>query len=163
MPVALHDVLSLAGGGGGGGNEVAQKNAPLPKDKNTTFSTTTKEKSTLVQKKEEASSTSITHGKDEPRTDVPMLDIRSNKDTFDLREEILNGLNVPEGKQKVLPTMLLYDSAGLKEFERITYVDEYYLTNTEIQLLEKYAGNIAERIEDGGIVVELGSGYVIAI
>ena len=54
--------------------------------------------------------------------------------------------------------MVLYDERGLKLFEDITYLDEYYLTNTEIQVLERYADNIAERIADGSQVGALGSG-----
>jgi uncharacterized SAM-dependent methyltransferase len=34
----------------------------------------------------------------------------------------------------------------------------YYLTNAEIEVLETYADNIAERIPSGSIMVELGSG-----
>jgi uncharacterized SAM-dependent methyltransferase len=34
----------------------------------------------------------------------------------------------------------------------------YYLTNAEIEVLETYANNIAERIPSGSIIVELGSG-----
>jgi hypothetical protein len=32
------------------------------------------------------------------------------------------------------------------------------LTNAEIEVLEKYADSIAERIPSGSIIVELGSG-----
>jgi uncharacterized SAM-dependent methyltransferase len=35
----------------------------------------------------------------------------------------------------------------------------YYLTNAEIEVLETYADNIAERIPTGSVIVELGSGY----
>jgi uncharacterized SAM-dependent methyltransferase len=62
------------------------------------------------------------------------------------------------GKEKTLPTLLLYDVDGLKLFEKITYLDEYYLTNAEIEVLETYADNIADRIKPNSIVVELGSG-----
>lgn len=34
----------------------------------------------------------------------------------------------------------------------------YYLTNAEIEVLETYADNIAERISSPSIIVELGSG-----
>ena len=46
-------------------------------------------------------------------------------------------------------------------------MDQYYLTDTEIALLERYADRIAERIPHGAMVVELvrtfsplGSGWV---
>ena len=43
---------------------------------------------------------------------------------------------------------------------QITYLDEYYLTNAEIEVLRSYARNIAEAIPSGSMVVELGSGLV---
>ena len=49
---------------------------------------------------------------------------------------------------------------GLKLFEQITYLDEYYLTNAEIEVLETHADAIARRIPEGSRLVELGSGYV---
>lgn len=49
---------------------------------------------------------------------------------------------------------------GLKLFEQITYLKEYYLTNAEIEVLETWGGKIAERIPNGCRLVELGSGYV---
>ena len=47
---------------------------------------------------------------------------------------------------------------GLKLFEEITYLDDYYLTNAEIDALEKHADAIAEYVPAGSRVVELGSG-----
>jgi uncharacterized SAM-dependent methyltransferase len=90
---------------------------------------------------------------------VEILDIRVNKAGLEstLKGDIVAGLKKEAG-EKTLPTLLLYDDRGLKLFEEITYLDEYYLTNTEIGILEKYAENMAERIEDGGVVIELGSG-----
>lgn len=91
--------------------------------------------------------------------EVEILDIRVNKAGLEssLMDDIVAGLKKEAG-EKTLPTLLLYDDLGLKLFEEITYLDEYYLTNTEIGILEKYAENMAERIEDGGVVIELGSG-----
>jgi L-histidine Nalpha-methyltransferase / hercynylcysteine S-oxide synthase len=47
---------------------------------------------------------------------------------------------------------------GLKLFEEITYLDEYYLTNAEIEALERHATEIAKRLPEGSRLVELGSG-----
>lgn len=60
-----------------------------------------------------------------------------------------------------MPTMLLYDANGLKLFEKITYVKEYYLTNAEIEVLETNSRRIVERIPDNAQLLELGSGCVI--
>lgn len=88
-----------------------------------------------------------------------ILDIRRETVAFPLVEQIQSGLQKPLG-QKTLPTMLLYSANGLKLFEEITYCHDYYLTNTEIQILEQHAAAMAERMADGSIVVELGSGLV---
>jgi uncharacterized SAM-dependent methyltransferase len=39
-------------------------------------------------------------------------------------------------------------------------LDEYYLTNDEIQILKESASKIAEIIPDKSMFIELGSGYV---
>jgi L-histidine Nalpha-methyltransferase / hercynylcysteine S-oxide synthase len=87
-----------------------------------------------------------------------IIDIRKDRAEESILDNIKNGLRPELGSEKTLPTLLLYDVAGLKLFEKITYLEEYYLTNTEIEVLEKYAVQIAERIEPNSIVVELGSG-----
>jgi uncharacterized SAM-dependent methyltransferase len=87
-----------------------------------------------------------------------IIDIRVGETDFDILQDIKSGLRPQHGAEKTLPTLLLYDEAGLRLFEKITYLEEYYLTNTEIEVLETYADRIAERIEPGSVVVELGSG-----
>ncbi|KAJ2016062.1 hypothetical protein IWW57_005583, partial [Coemansia sp. S610] len=54
-------------------------------------------------------------------------------------EKIITGLTtlseLPGGsttKHRTLPTLLLYDNAGLELFDRVTYLPEYYLTDCEI-------------------------------
>ena len=88
-----------------------------------------------------------------------IIDIRRDVTGVELKQDILSGLQAPIGHEKTLPTLLLYDHHGLKLFEEITYLDEYYLTGQEIQVLEKYADRIAEEIPHDSVVVELGSGY----
>ena len=88
-----------------------------------------------------------------------IIDIRSDTDGFDLLKDIHDGLRPISGGEKTLPTLLLYDQEGLKLFERITYLEEYYLTRAEIEVLETFADRIAERVSQDSIVVELGSGY----
>lgn len=87
-----------------------------------------------------------------------IIDIRSDTASIELKQLILDGLQPKNGGEKTLPTLLLYDNAGLKLFEKITYLDEYYLTGDEIEVLEKHASQIADRIPDHSMVVELGSG-----
>ena len=92
-------------------------------------------------------------------SDVSIFDIRQGELDFSLVEEIRKQLNAGAGQAKRLPTLLLYDEQGLKLFEDITYLEEYYLTNAEIEVLRNHADEIAQHICAGSIVVELGSGY----
>lgn len=87
-----------------------------------------------------------------------IIDIRIGSSDFDILNDIKKGLRPENGGEKKLPTLLLYDEAGLRLFEKITYLDEYYLTNAEIEVLETYADQIAQRIQSGSVLVELGSG-----
>lgn len=89
---------------------------------------------------------------------VEIIDIREDREEYSILEGIKQGLRPQDGSLKSLPTLLLYDAEGLRLFEKITYLQEYYLTNTEIEVLEKYATSIADRIKPGTIIVELGSG-----
>lgn len=93
-----------------------------------------------------------------PESVPNIIDIRSDSAGFELKKLIKDGLSEEE---KTLPTLLLYDNQGLKLFEDITYLDEYYLTGQEIAVLERHAQSIAERIPQDTILLELGSGFVV--
>lgn len=92
--------------------------------------------------------------------DVDIVDIRQGDLGSSLANDIHSGLNPPDGTRRSLPTMLLYDTKGLKLFEEITYVGEYYLTDAEIDVLENHAKEIVGRIPDNAQLLELGSGCV---
>jgi len=91
-----------------------------------------------------------------------IIDIRDEALT-PVKDQILPALSPEDGGEKKLPTLLLYNEEGLKLFEKITYLNEYYLTGQEIEVLEKHADHIAERIalRPDSMVIELGSGYVL--
>ncbi|KAL4903802.1 hypothetical protein BDW74DRAFT_155441 [Aspergillus multicolor] len=90
---------------------------------------------------------------------VDIVDIGGNDVQFSLVNEIEKGLNFFNGtRRRSLPTMLLYDSEGLKLFEKITYLDEYYLTNAEIEVLETHSRRLVEKIPRNAQLLELGSG-----
>ena len=95
--------------------------------------------------------------------DVAIVDIRHNEIGTSILDDLQQGLRPRNGGEKRMPTMLLYDEKGLKLFEKITYLEEYYLTNAEIEVLECYANQIAERIQVGSQVIELGSGYAFVL
>ena len=59
--------------------------------------------------------------------------------------------------QKTLPCRYFYDDRGSALFERICELDEYYLTRTERDILERAAPEIA-RLTGPSELVELGSG-----
>ncbi|KAI9797452.1 MAG: hypothetical protein M1833_005492 [Piccolia ochrophora] len=87
-----------------------------------------------------------------------ILDIRREGVQGSVHAQILEKLRPEDGAEKGMPTLLLYDEVGLKLFEDITYLEEYYLTNAEIDVLSRHAEDIASRIRPGTMVVELGSG-----
>jgi dimethylhistidine N-methyltransferase len=80
-------------------------------------------------------------------------DLAPGQDSF--RDSVLNGL---AGEPKSLPCKFFYDSYGAELFERITQVPEYYLTRTELGILEARAGEIAAHIGPHARLIELGSG-----
>ena len=90
-----------------------------------------------------------------------IIDIRSNSTLSRLSDQIRSGLSPADNREKRLPTLLLYDEEGLKLFEKITYLEEYYLTGEEIEVLRSDADRIANRLalQPGSMIVELGSGY----
>lgn len=91
-------------------------------------------------------------------TQVEIVDIRQGNVDFSLKNDIFQCIAPPEGIPRSMPTMLLYDAKGLKLFERITYLEEYYPTNAEIEVLQNNARRIVERIPDDAQLLELGSG-----
>lgn len=100
-----------------------------------------------------------------PKSDSPVLieDIRRDRSGVSVLDELRTGLRPPYGGEKRMPTLLLYDEQGLKLFEDITYLDEYYLTNDEIAVLQSHATTIAMSIPEGCAIVELGSGYDLTL
>ncbi|KAL8830323.1 MAG: hypothetical protein Q9170_005780 [Blastenia crenularia] len=85
-------------------------------------------------------------------------DIRQNDIGSSVLDELHQGLRPEAGKEKRLPTLLLYDEKGLKLFEDISYLDEYYPTNAEIEVLQKYAIEIVASIPQDCVILELGAG-----
>lgn len=91
-------------------------------------------------------------------SNVPIIDIRQRGFDISLVDEIRQKLYPGNGLERRMPTLLLYDEEGLQLFEEITYLEEYYLINAEIETLNTHAEAIARLIEPGSQVIELGSG-----
>ncbi len=73
----------------------------------------------------------------------------------DFRAAVLAGLTQP---QKQVPAKFLYDARGSQLFDRICELKAYYPTRTEIGLLERHAGEIAEAAGPEATLIEFGSG-----
>lgn len=69
--------------------------------------------------------------------------------------EILQGLQKPA---KELPSKYFYDEVGSQLFDRITEVDEYYLTRTELQIMQQQIDDIAATVGPRCMLIEYGSG-----
>jgi len=60
---------------------------------------------------------------------------------------------------KRLPAHYFYDQRGSELFQRITELEEYYLTHSEREILQRHRRDIAQRFEGQAVrVVELGAG-----
>lgn len=70
-------------------------------------------------------------------------------------DEVINGL---KQKPPRIPPKFFYDKAGSEIFDAICETDEYYVTRTEISILERYCDEIGELIGPGCILAEPGSG-----
>jgi len=97
--------------------------------------------------------------------DNHIIDIQSRHEVEYLSQEIRDSLKSPASFQdpRRIPSVLLWDQEGLKRFENITYLDEYYLTQTEIVILERSSNEIARKIKPKSMLIELGSGLVVSL
>ena len=73
----------------------------------------------------------------------------------DFREEVVRGLG---GRPKQIPPKFFYDKRGSELFDRITELDEYYPTRTELSILEDRASEIASLLGHNCLLIEYGSG-----
>ncbi|MGB0954573.1 MAG: L-histidine N(alpha)-methyltransferase [Panacagrimonas sp.] len=72
--------------------------------------------------------------------------------------DIKKGLNA---QPKRLPSKYFYDARGSELFEEICEQPEYYLTRTELSILQSQSAAIANAIGPDALVVEYGSGSAI--
>ncbi|WP_181197952.1 L-histidine N(alpha)-methyltransferase [Enhygromyxa salina] len=85
--------------------------------------------------------------------ELPAIAPQSEERSF--AEDVVLGLS---SEPKKLPCKYFYDARGSALFDRITELDEYYPTRTELALMRAHAPAIAAKIGAGALVVELGSG-----
>lgn len=90
-----------------------------------------------------------------PTTPRELPAIASPSEERSFVEDVLFGL---ASTPKSLPCKYFYDAHGSALFDRITELDEYYLTRTEAELMRTHAAAMAATIGPGALIVELGSG-----
>jgi dimethylhistidine N-methyltransferase len=69
--------------------------------------------------------------------------------------DVLAGL---QASPKSLPCKYFYDRRGSELFDRICQLDEYYLTRSELALMDQFASEMGAQIGHGAMLVEYGSG-----
>jgi L-histidine Nalpha-methyltransferase len=69
--------------------------------------------------------------------------------------DLYNGLHK---KPKSVPCKYLYDERGSILFDKITELDEYYPTRTELHIMQRYRTEIAGCLGGDALLIELGSG-----
>ena len=84
---------------------------------------------------------------------ITLLDCQPETDRF--LEEVIEGLSQP---QKRLPCKYFYDETGCELFDRICKLDEYYLTRTELDIMDRCAAEMGETIGSDCLLIELGIG-----
>ncbi|MEX0722449.1 MAG: L-histidine N(alpha)-methyltransferase [Gracilimonas sp.] len=73
----------------------------------------------------------------------------------DMAAEVITGL---KKANKTLPSKYFYDNRGSELFEEICELDEYYLTRTELEIMENNIDEIASVLGNQIQLIELGSG-----
>lgn len=92
----------------------------------------------------------------EPGADLPQFNVHDlNWNQVSFVEALLDGLSRP---QKSIPCAFLYDHRGMRYFDQICRLPEYYPYRTEIRILQSNAPEIAQLIGADAVLYELGSG-----
>jgi uncharacterized SAM-dependent methyltransferase len=63
-----------------------------------------------------------------------------------------------KGRPKKIPCKYLYDEEGSRLFDLICELPEYYLTRTELAILDRNIGSIMGRLGTGICIIEPGAG-----
>lgn len=69
--------------------------------------------------------------------------------------DVIAGLSA---EPKRLPCKYFYDERGSALFDTICDLDEYYLTRTELQIMDRHSAEMARAIGHGATLIEFGSG-----
>jgi len=80
---------------------------------------------------------------------------QSNITDTEFLNDVISGLTQ---QQKTLPCKYFYDDKGAALFEQITSLREYYVTRTELSILEQYSQSIAQMLPENLSIIEPGCG-----
>ncbi|MEL0639358.1 L-histidine N(alpha)-methyltransferase [Pseudoalteromonas aliena] len=80
---------------------------------------------------------------------------QSNITDIEFLNDVISGLTK---QQKTLPCKYFYDDKGAALFEQITSLQEYYVTRTELSILEQYSQSIAQMLPENLSIIEPGCG-----
>ncbi|MHA6288074.1 L-histidine N(alpha)-methyltransferase [Maricaulis sp. CAU 1757] len=78
----------------------------------------------------------------------------------DFRDDVLTGL---ASDPKRIAPVYFYDATGSALFDQITELPEYYVTRTELSILDRIGPELAEMAGPGAVVIEPGSGSSVKI
>jgi dimethylhistidine N-methyltransferase len=92
----------------------------------------------------------------ESGAETNLLEFTPATETF--YQDVVEGLS---RRPRSLPCKYFYDDRGSQLFDEICKLDEYYLTRTELEIMQAYAGEMADQIGPGVMLVEYGSGACI--
>ncbi len=81
----------------------------------------------------------------------------TDEETNLFRQEVVDSL---DQMPKCLPSHYMYDKKGSKLFQKITKLPNYYLTRTEILLLQKTAREIGGLQKRNCALIEFGAGTI---
>jgi dimethylhistidine N-methyltransferase len=87
-----------------------------------------------------------------PTRDLPPT---SHEEKAVFLAEVLHGLNQPA---KTLPCKYFYDETGSRLFDAICELDEYYLTRTELAIMQRHAAEMADALGPDCLLIEFGTG-----
>jgi dimethylhistidine N-methyltransferase len=86
---------------------------------------------------------------------VPVRLTDHSPSTSDFATEVLAGL---ARAQKSVSCKFFYDDHGSDLFDQICDLPEYYPTRTELKIMRRFGGQIADAVGTGATVIEYGSG-----
>lgn len=76
-------------------------------------------------------------------------------DLATFRDDVVKGLSQ---HRKRIPCKYFYDERGSRLFDEICELEDYYLTRSELAIMERFAPEMGVRIGPGVMLVEYGSG-----